>query len=127
MLEQKIKTAFPVAFKDSGLTHDECVYLRPRLISLTKEYFDEVFAQVLLDLVETHTGDPGSPEYVESVVQFLDIDGDGHLFDFNFNNEQAETIVEWLKTAKEWPDLKFDIDEVESALSYWTKRALCNR
>jgi hypothetical protein len=147
-LIQKIKTAFPQAFQAYRMTHSECVQLRPRLIAIRAEDFEEAFAQVLLDLVETHTGKAGQSENAEEVVRFLDVQDDPSGLEIlpgydieqeqemtrilqeakvrslaHVSKEQAEVLVAWLNAAKDWPDLAWYRDEIQSALAYWQKRA----
>jgi hypothetical protein len=105
-------------------------------------------AQVLLDLVETHTGKVGQPESAEEVIRFLDVQEDSSSLEelpgydpqeernttemlhqakiqsfAELSTRQAGVLVDWLRAAKEWPDLSWYRAEVESALSYWSKRA----
>jgi len=148
MLRQQIKDAFPRAFQGRRMTHSECVHLRSRLIAISPDGFEGALAQVLLDLVETHTGKPGRSENAEEAVRFLDVQDDysyiGSLPGYDAEREgelskmlkeakvkslasitrqQAEVLVAWLNAAKGWPDLSLDRDEIESALAYWQKRA----
>jgi hypothetical protein len=148
VIGQKIKTAFPKAFKKKRMTHLECVRLRPRLIAVSEDGFEEALAQVLLDLIETHTEKMGQSEDAEEVIRFLNVDEDltclESLPGYNDKNEhflggqlrsakvasladinslQAGILVEWLKAVKSWPDMSWYRDEVEAALVYWTKRA----
>lgn len=130
------------------MTHSECVQLRPRLIAISADGFEKALAQVLLDLVETHTGKTGQSENAEEVVRFLDVQDDSSCLDrlpgYNHDQEsetskllhdakvesladisrqQAEVLAAWLNEAKDWPDLSWYRDEIESALAYWRKRA----
>jgi hypothetical protein len=148
MLNQKIKVAFPRAFQGRRMTHAECVQLRPSLIAINKDGFEEALAQVLLDLVETHAGKAGQSENAEEVVRFLDVQDDSSCLEnlpgydrererdtsellqdakiellAKISQQQAEVLVAWLNAAKDWPDLSWYRDEVESALAYWRKRA----
>jgi hypothetical protein len=148
VLIQRIKTAFPRAFQSPGMTHSECVQLRPKLIAISAVGFEQAFAQVLLDLVESHTGRAGQPENAEEVVRFLDVQDDSSCLEnlpgysrereretdkllaggkieslADITPQQAKVVMEWLEAAKNWPDLAWYRDEVESALAYWSKRA----
>jgi len=141
-------TAFPRAFQGRRMTHSECVELRSRLIAISPDTFEEALAQVLLDLVESRTGKPGQSEGTEEVLRFLDVNDDssgleslpgynpGQHFEtskeleeakleslMDVTQEQAEVLAAWLNEAKDWPELSWYCDEIESALAYWTKRA----
>lgn len=130
------------------MTHQECVQLRPSLIAIGVDGFEEALAQVLLDLVETHTGKAGQSENAEEVVRFLDVQDDSSYLETlpgynrereretskllrdakaeslaDISQQQAEVLVAWLDAAKDWPDLSWYREEVESALAYWQKRA----
>ena len=148
VLSQRIKAAFPRAFQSRRMTHSECVQLRPSLIAISTDGFEEALAQVLLDLVETRTGKAGQSENAEEVVRFLDVQDDSTCLESlpgysrereretdkmleeakleslaDITGQQAGVLVEWLNTAKSWPDLSWYHDEIDSALAYWTKRA----
>jgi hypothetical protein len=147
-LSQRIKAAFPRAFQGRRMTHLECVQLRPRLIAISSDGFEESLAQVLLDLIESHTGKAGQSENAEEVVRFLNVQDDSSCLESlpGYNREQeletskilqeakvesladvsqqqAEVLIAWLNAAKNWPDLSWYRDEVQSALAYWQKRA----
>ena len=150
-LEQAIKVGFPDAFKGKLLSHEECVELRPRLIAVSAGDFESCLAQVLLDLVQTHTGRAGESEYAEEVVRFLDVESDSERLDVlenhlpsydrmserqedaflknaklqslaNISPAQAKLLAEWLDAAKQWPDLAWYKEEIESARAYWSQR-----
>jgi hypothetical protein len=40
---------------------------------------------------------------------------------------QARALCEWLKYARRWADLEWNIEQVDSAYAYWTKRAQVDR
>jgi hypothetical protein len=40
-----------------------------------------------------------------------------------FTKQQAKAVVDWLKLARTWPDTKYDLDTIDSALSYWQKHS----
>jgi hypothetical protein len=134
------------------LTHDECLDMRTKLLSVRIEDLDHCLPQVLEDLLDTHTGKPGNSEDVESVVDFLDVPTTGNdkhfwkerldqeRFEHMLNIEeelrsekytaleqvtplQARALCEWLKYARTWADLEWNIEQVDSAHAYWTKRA----
>jgi hypothetical protein len=136
----------------SPLTHDECRDMRSSLVSIRTEDIPYVLPQVLEDLLDTHTGRSGNSEYAESVVRFLDvrttaIDGEfvrdrwgNEVFDrvraqeeelrsdkysalTNITAPQAAAICEWLRYARTWADLEWNIDQVDSAASYWKGRS----
>lgn len=148
VLIEGIKSAFPRAFQGGRIPHSECVQLRPSLIAISADGFEEALAQVLLDLVETHSGRLGQSENAEEVVRFLDVQDDSSclekLPDYNrereretsellfdakvesfadLSQQQAEVLAAWLNAAKDWPELSWYRDEIESALAYWRKRA----
>jgi hypothetical protein len=129
------------------MTHSECVQLRPRLIAISSEGFEEALAQVLLDLIETHTGKAGQSENAEEVVRFLDVQDDSSCLEgvpdktreqeletsmllreakveslADVSLQQAEVLIAWLTAAKDWSDLSWYRDEIESGLAYWQKR-----
>jgi hypothetical protein len=124
------------------------VHLRSRLSAISADGFEEALAQVLLDLVETHTGKAGETEDAEEVVRFLNVQEDTSYVEglpgsirehereiskaleeakvdslSDLNLEQAGVVVEWLNAAKIWRDLSWYHDEIDSALAYWTRRA----
>ncbi len=41
-----------------------------------------------------------------------------------FSPLQAQAIVDWLELARTWPDTKYDLAMLDSALAYWRKRSL---
>ena len=134
------------------LEHEQCLDMRARLFTVKAEDREYFLPQVLEDLLDTHTGEPGRSEDVESVVDFLDVPtlpidlelvkqkwGGEVLEKFSKDDqelrarkepmfarvttEQAQAICAWLQYAKNWGDLEWNTDSVESALSYWLKRA----
>lgn len=135
-----------------ALDHAQCLDMRAKLFTVRPEDIEYFLPQVLEDLLDTHTGEPGKSEDVESVVDFLDVPTPAIDVEFVRNNwgsevlakfstddqelharkevafarattEQAQAICAWLNFAKTWRDLEWDTDLVESALSYWLKRA----
>jgi len=138
------------------LKHDECLDMRTKLLSVRIEDVDYVLSQVLEDLLDTHTGNVGHTEYVESVVDFLDVPTSAHDLGFwkerldqehfehvlNIDEElrsekytalehitppQASALCEWLRYARTWADLEGDVDQVDSAYAYWAKRTQIDR
>ncbi|HMS84894.1 MAG TPA: hypothetical protein PKD12_14695 [Nitrospira sp.] len=134
------------------LTHDECLDMRTKLLSVHVEDVECFLSQVLEDLLDTHTGKASNSEDVESVVDFLDVPTSGNDVQFwkerldrerfehmlNLEEElrsekyttfkhitplQARALCAWLEYARTWADLEWNIEQVNSALAYWTKRA----
>lgn len=134
------------------LTHEQCVEMRTKLFSIRAEDIQCFLPQVLEDLLDTHTSKPGNSEYVESVVDFLDVPTvslDAEFLTDRFGKEgfeqarsqeeelrsdkysslscitpiQAKALCVWLQYAKTWPDLEWNIEEVDSAYAYWNSRA----
>lgn len=146
-LALQIKEAFPKAFQGPQMSHQECVGLRARLIAVDAEGFEAALAQILLDLLNSHTGQAGGSENAEEVIRFLDVAENseclkslpGHnpeeraTTDSLLRNakiesladidaKQADVLVAWLEAAREWPDLSWYRDEVSSAIGYWRGR-----
>jgi len=134
------------------LTHHQCLDMRTKLLSVQKEDIDYFLPQVLEDLLDTHTGSAEISEDVESVVDFLDvptISNDGEVLKERLGREgfegvrsqeeelrsekysavahitshQASALCEWLKYARTWSDLEWNIEQVDSAYAYWNSRA----
>jgi len=134
-----------------ALDHEDCLDMRAKLFTVRSEDIEYFLSQILEDLLDTHTGEPGKSEEVESVVDFLDVPtlaidvefvrnhwGSQALAKFSKDGqelrarkevmfarattEQAQAICAWLHYAKTWRDLEWDTDSVDSALSYWLKR-----
>jgi hypothetical protein len=156
---QALKKAFPLCpmSGDPGaLTHEECMGLRSRLISLTLEDFFEVLPRLLEDLLDTHTDRPGDPEDADHVIDILDVPtvgADGRFARERWGRDtflkirddeedlrstkysmfetvthlQASAISMWLVLARSWKDLEWNIDEVNSALVYWNSRLKTRR
>lgn len=147
-LERCLKQAFPIANQGSPLTHEECVELRSMLIGIRSSDFQCALVQVLLDLVRTHSGRAGASLNAEEVVRFFDVHADSSSLEAlesydpkreketdrllenakieslaSLNPDQSRTIADWLVVAKNWGDLAWYKDEVESAIAYWSKRA----
>ena len=126
--------------------------MRTKLPSVRKEDIPYFLPQVLEDLLDTHTGQPGNSEDAESVVAFLDIAvvrTNTEILREHWKDEsierirvieedlrslkpsatanvtatQANAIYEWLKYARTWADLEWDIDQMDSAASYWKDRS----
>ena len=134
------------------LTHEQCVDMRTKLLSVRSEDIPYCLPQILEDLLDTHTGKPGNPDYAESVVDFLDVPTvslDADFLTDRFGKEgfentraqeedlrsvkysqlsgittiQARALCEWLKYARTWSDLEWDIEQLDSAYAYWSDRA----
>jgi hypothetical protein len=145
-----LNTAFPR--EGSSLSHDDCVKLRSRLSMLSDDDLIICLPKVLEDLIDTHTNIPEESEYVEAVVQHLNVLVEGT--DLNFIKEywgqeslaktlsdeevirkekektyskftvlQSLAIVKWLELAQDWLDLKWYREDVDRALLYWRSRA----
>jgi hypothetical protein len=129
----------------SPLSHDECLQLRRKLISLDAASLQITLPQVLIDLVDTHTSDYRDPQDVEEVVRFLDanppteLDSLRHpespkveidvvalsrekaaLFEV-FSSEQINAISSWLQLAKHWPEMQLRPEDMRSAVEYWER------
>lgn len=99
--------------------------------------------QLFEDLLDTHTGILGKSEDAEAVIQFLNVssnykidEGDGecgfadeqflsnakHKTFARFTPSQAKAICAWLKFTKLWPELKWYVDDIQSAIDYWMER-----
>jgi hypothetical protein len=145
-----IRSSFPSPEK--SLSHAECVYMRSRLALLDAKDLPRCLAQILIDLIDTHTGIAGESEDAEAVVQSLDVFVSGTDLEFirkeygeealrktiedenylrqaakkdfiNFNPRMANAIYEWLKLAHTWQDLKWYSKDILNAMEYWSKRA----
>ncbi|MBA5871381.1 MAG: hypothetical protein GDA68_15500 [Nitrospira sp. CR2.1] len=133
------------------LEHEQCLDMRARLFTVKAEDIEYFLPQVLEDLLDTHTGEAGQSEDVETVVDFLDVPtlpidvefvkhkwaGEAlakfrkddqelrarkELMFARATTEQAQAFCAWLQYARTWGDLEWNTDSVESALSYWLKR-----
>lgn len=138
-----------------SLTHVQCLDIRTKLLSIQTKDMDYFLSQVLEDLLDTHTSKPGNSEDAESVVEFLDVptvSSDGALLKERLGREgfqgvrdqeeelrsekysalahitpvQAKALCAWLKYARTWDDLEWNIDLVDSAYAYWSGRAQAN-
>jgi hypothetical protein len=139
----QLREAFPVedARVASALcTHEELVEVRSSICSFRKEDLPLFLGQVLLDLLDTHTGDPIDSEDADQFIVGLDgsldrvsvdalCDTFGEeqreemkaaskvLTQFNtgtfdcVNQKQANAIVSWLELAKTWDDYKFEYEQ----------------
>ncbi len=134
-----------------ALDHDGCLEMRAKLFTVRPEDIEYFLPQVLEDLLDTHTNKAGDSQDVEAVVDFLDVStleldaefirekwGSETLAKFRgdaknlrsakqaalagVTRDQAQAIYQWLKYARTWSDLEWNMDSVESALSYWLKR-----
>ena len=134
-----------------ALDHDGCLEMRAKLIAVRPEDIEYFLPQVLEDLLDTHTNNAGDSQDAETVVDFLDVPtleldaefirekwGRETLAKFRSDaknlrsakqaalagvtRDQAQAICQWLKYARTWGDLEWNMDSVESALSYWSKR-----
>ncbi len=131
------------------MSHEDCVRLRSRLISLRSEDVPGTLANVLEDLLATHSTDPID---AEAVIRYLNALGEGtdlefirkqwgdkalaktktdeailrtaKMNEFAFlDNRQARAIFEWLKVAKTWPELRWYTSQVDAAISYWRAKS----
>lgn len=128
------------------LTHDDCMYYRIALPALAHEFVRAVLAQVLLDLVDTHTSDyhriedadmvvlfllpvegpPGSPEDVLEPDPGLEFCKQARESVFAlFSRTQAGAILAWLELAMTWGDLLLHHEQIEDAVRFWRSRAEC--
>jgi hypothetical protein len=134
------------------LSHEGCLYMRSRLTSICSRDLPYYLVQVLVDATNTHTGDFCNSEDAEAIVRYLNVmahEIDPALFKdalskeqtskitsdreylsvlkqktFEpFTKEQASAICEWLEDARNWPELKWNQDQVESALKYWKTKS----
>jgi hypothetical protein len=113
---------------------------------LANEFLKPMLAQVLMDLVETHTHDYRRTEDVEEVVWFLlpvespsDSSTDAAVSDAGqeflkrekqsvfalFSKPQVGAILAWLELARTWEDLSLRRDQVEDAVRFWKVQANC--
>lgn len=127
------------------MSHSECVFYRSKLARLAAPFVRAALAQVLIDLVDTHTGDYWRTEDVEELVWFLMPPGDTSeaepaastaldpgeaLFRKEkeetfalFSTPQAAAIAAWLELAVTWNDLSLRREQVEEAFRFWRERA----
>lgn len=150
-VRQALREAFPDWHADPDglqLTHEQCLDMRTKLLSVRSEDICYFLPQILEDLLDSHTGKAGNSEDVESVVDFLDVPtvsidadilkdrlGKEGFQKVRFQEEelrsgkysllsgitsiQARALCAWLSYARTWADLEWDIDQVESASRYW--------
>jgi hypothetical protein len=143
---KKLQATFPCNEK-TILTHDDCVAWRGRLWRLRHEDLICYLGQILQDLVKNRSGEPYGTKYLDMVLQFLDIgvvekdfgafgkemvnkfDEDAaYLRESNaemagkFTASQAQALVDWLGLARTWPDTKYNLDVLDSALTYWKSK-----
>lgn len=121
--------------------------MRARLIAVQPADVPWTLGQVLLDLLSSHTNDPGNPEDSDFVVRFLDVLGGADLSFVSerwgneaamatatdedrlrvakrkafkaFTTEQSEAVRQWLEEARHWKDLSLNVGDVDSALRFW--------
>ncbi|HEX4122317.1 MAG TPA: hypothetical protein VH619_17000 [Verrucomicrobiae bacterium] len=139
---------FPID-RRKRMSHEDCVQLRSRLISLRSEDVPGALADVLEDLLETHSTDPND---AEAVIRYLNASGEGTDMEFIrkqwgdealdkaktdekilrtakmnefacLDKKQAQAIVEWLTVAKTWPELRGYTSQADAALAYWRARS----
>ena len=157
MSEVDLKTALYQAFPKhregpKHLDHASFVELRRDLSLLDHDSLQRCLPQVLVDLLETHTNDPGNEEGAESVIRCLEVVSDSRNYDSDveflgraaadgisaenserdllkesvfagFTNEQAAALARWLEIASQWTDFKYCRAELDSALAYWKWRS----
>ena len=125
------------------LSHSECVYMRSHISMVSDDDIVYYIRQLFEDLLDTHTGILGKSEDAEAVIQFLNVssdyetdEGDGecgfadeqflsnakHKTFTRFTPSQAKAICAWLRFTKSWLELKWYVDDIQSAIDYWMER-----
>src|SRR3974390_1100503 len=94
-----LRSAFPKLEQRADLhtlTHEGCLYMRSRLASISDRDLPYYLVQVLVDAINTHTGDFSNPEDVEDLVRYLDtaVEGvDPSLFKGAVSKKQTSKIT----------------------------------
>lgn len=113
--------------ENKPVSHEQCVEFRTFLPHLPPEDRQYFLPRVLEDLLDTHTGDDVETEGAEFVLMELNGSDDKNIgFEYiyaRFTHEQAQAICEWLRLARTWSDLNLFTKYVDSAHSYWCRRA----
>jgi hypothetical protein len=126
----------PKSFKDAEacgpLDHGVALNLRKSFYHYEPEEVHYLLPLILIDLVQTRTGDDIETEDAEQLVLQLD--------PFSVNNDlvrenklelfrdltpdQTAAVCEWLRLARTWEDLKRFRHWVDAAISYWCKQGI---
>lgn len=199
VVRREIQNAFPDISQRPdlwSLAHDECVEMREDLFLIKKQDVPYYLKQILLDLLDTHTGVLENDENGSLVIAYLNVMGSenaktirekfgedgielllekvhesicgekiksrvdkqeqGAAYDLiealsenkdildcllnvkynenelrrhqaelfeDFSKDMASAICGWLKYARSWRDMEFDLKNIDSALIYWASRA----
>lgn len=74
IVEKRLMEAFSVLSKpEAELSHDECHEWRTKLCWLDTASIHEILPQVLMDALNSMSGVPGESDFVECVIDYLDI------------------------------------------------------
>ena len=110
------------------MTHEDCLYFRKSFYNYEPDEIHYLLPFLLVDLIDTRTGDDVQTEDAEYLIFQLDPLRDEGVFQEvtlrqfkDFTIRQAWAICEWLKLAKSWPDLRIFGLEVEAAIAYWCR------
>lgn len=126
----------PKSFRDAQacgpLAHSVALDLRKDFYNYEPEEVHYLLPLILIDLIETRTGDDIETEDAEQLVLQLDpfLVNDNvvqqiRLEQFqDLTSDQAAAVCEWLRLARTWEDLKRFRHRVDAAISYWCKQEI---
>ena len=138
---ERLRKAFqdvpcPKSFRDAQacgpLLHSVALDLRKDFYNYEPEEVHYLLPLILIDMLETRTGDDIETEDAEQLVLQLDpftVNNDlvkQNMLELfrDLTRDQAAAVCEWLRLARTWPDLKRFTHWVDAAISYWCQKEI---